>query len=317
MRDTLPLLSETTFPALKRNKLETLQVNLGYKCNQQCLHCHVNASPKRKEIMPDDIIESVIRAASSFGIKTIDLTGGAPEIHPRFRYLVSSLRQSGIHIIDRCNLTILNEPDQEDLAEFLADNEVEIVASLPCYTEENVNKQRGEGVFESSLVGLKQLNSLGYGKGKYILNLVYNPTGAFLPPAQTVLENDYKRILKSEFDIVFDSLYTITNMPIKRFGSTLLSNNEFYDYMELLRNNHNPANLNNVMCRKQISVDWQGYLYDCDFNQMLGMNIKKDNKNIHINDMNLPELQEIPIAVAEHCYGCTAGCGSSCGGSLS
>ncbi len=318
MHDTLPLLIESSFPAVQRDKLDTLQVNLGYKCNQQCFHCHVNASPKRKEMMENTDIEKIIELAIKLKIQTVDLTGGAPELHSRFRYLVTELTSRNIKVIDRCNLTILNEPDQEDLAHFLAQNRVEVIASLPCYTSDNVNKQRGDGVFESSIRGLKKLNVLGFGcdNSGLTLNLVYNPVGAFLPPAQSVLETDYKRELYDKHNIVFNKLFTITNMPIKRFGSTLISNNEFNAYMDLLKNSHNSGNLQTVMCRNLVSIDWQGNVFDCDFNQMLGLNMCQEKRNIRIDDLLDLELEHIPVKTADHCYGCTAGSGSSCGGAL-
>lgn len=318
MHDTLPRLINSTFPALRRQKLETLQVNLGYKCNQQCFHCHVNASPKRKEMMSDENIFKVIKLAVALKIQVVDLTGGAPELHAKFRYLVNELRARDIKVIDRCNLTILNEPDQTDLAQFLAQHKVEVVASLPCYTSDNVNMQRGDGVFESSIQGLLKLNKSGFGQDNsgLILNLVYNPVGAFLPPSQSELELDYKRELYNKYGIVFNNLFTITNMPIKRFGSTLVSSNQFSTYMNLLKNSHNPCNLQTVMCRNLVSIDWQGNVYDCDFNQMLGLNMCLEERNIKINDLLELDLARIPVKTADHCYGCTAGSGSSCGGAL-
>jgi radical SAM/Cys-rich protein len=320
MLDTLPLLLKTDFPAIRRGALKTLQVNLGYTCNQQCLHCHVNAGPRRKEQMTRQTIDCVIKFLERHDIKHLDLTGGAPELNPEFRYLVSAARQRGVHVIDRCNLTILNEPGQEDLAEFLARHQVEIVASMPCYLQENVENQRGKGVYDSSISALQNLNRLGYGddNGKLILNLMYNPGGAFLPPAQQTLEQDYKKELKQRFNIHFNKLYTLTNMPIMRFGSTLLSKGEFDNYMQLLKNAHQDSNLETVMCRSLISIDWQGYVYDCDFNQMLKLPLAHKNKpHTHLNELNHATLENNPIVIADHCYGCTAGSGSSCGGALS
>jgi radical SAM/Cys-rich protein len=326
MLDTRPLLLETEFPAIKRSTLETLQVNLGYLCNLSCTHCHVNAGPTRKELMSEDNIDLIITFLKERGIKTLDLTGGAPEMNPNFRKLVQEARALGVHVIDRCNLTILQEPGYEDLAGFLAENEVEVVASLPCYTQDNVDKQRGKGTFDGSIEGLKKLNSLGYGKGndKLVLSLVYNPGGAFLPPPQHKLEADYKKELQEHFDIYFDQLFTITNMPISRFGSVLLSKGEFDSYMELLKGSYSQDNLSSLMCRSLISVDYQGYVYDCDFNQMLDMPmvqeesdlLASDKQKVHLKELLDQTLEGQSIVVADHCYGCTAGQGSSCGGAL-
>ena len=320
MHATLPLLLNTDFPAIKRSALKTLQVNLGYQCNQQCLHCHVDASPRRKEMMSTENINEVIKCLSSGQVETLDITGGAPELHAEFRKLVEHARAMDIHVIDRCNLTILNEPGQENLAEFLAAHQVEVIASLPCYSQENVDSQRGKGVFGGSIEGIKKLNQLGYAQAfsDLNLNLVYNPTGAFLPPSQTELESDYKNKLEKEFGVQFNNLFTITNMPIKRFGSTLISRGEFDDYMQLLKSSYSEANLNTVMCRDLISIDWQGYCYDCDFNQMLDLPMCLNGKQkIHISKLKLEQLENNPIIIADHCYGCTAGQGSSCGGALS
>jgi radical SAM/Cys-rich protein len=329
MRDTKPLLMVSNFPALTRESLEILQVNLGYTCNLSCTHCHVNAGPKRTEQMDKTNIDLVIDILKQHTVTTLDLTGGAPELMPHFRYLVKAARELGVTVIDRCNLTILNEPGQEDLAQFLADYKVEVVASLPCYSEENVDSQRGKGVFESSIEGLKKLNALGYGKDDPTLplNLVYNPGGAFLPPGQVELEADYKKQLGAEHDIEFNSLFTITNMPISRFGAVLLAQGEFYDYMNLLKDSYSHANLAGVMCLNTVSVDWMGNLYDCDFNQMLEIplsgghsngnsNDKGAKSDYHLTDLLTSNLKGFPIRVAEHCYGCTAGQGSSCGGAM-
>ena len=318
MHATLPLLETTDFPVIKRGKLETLQVNLGYLCNQSCLHCHVNAGPTRKENMQQETIEDIIRFLRDSKIKKLDLTGGAPELNPYFRYLVSTASSMGVHIIDRCNLTVLHEPGQEDTADFLAHHKVEVVASLPCYLEENVDGQRGDGVFQTSIAAIKLLNISGYGlAGSGLkLNLMYNPIGPHLPPAQCQLEQDYKRELKNRFGIVFNNLYTLTNMPIKRFGSTLISKGEFNNYMDLLKGAYQTANLETVMCRSLISVDWQGYIYDCDFNQMLGLTLIEKGKKMHLNDVTNENLNGRDIMIADHCYGCTAGQGSSCGGAL-
>ena len=318
MHATLPLLELTDFPAIKRGQLETLQVNLGYLCNQSCLHCHVNAGPKRKEIMQENIAEDVIRFLFDNKIKKLDLTGGAPELNPSFRHIVSAAHAMGVHIIDRCNLTVLHEQGQEDTADFLAQHKVEVVASLPCYEEENVDGQRGDGVFQTSIAAIKLLNFSGYGiEGSGLeLNLMYNPTGPHLPPAQCQLEQDYKRELKNRYNIVFNNLFTLTNMPIKRFGSTLISKGEFDSYMDLLKEAYQTANLETVMCRSLISVDWQGYVYDCDFNQMLELPLIERGKKIHLNDITNEKLIGRDIMIADHCYGCTAGQGSSCGGAL-
>lgn len=320
MRDTWPLLKTTDFPSINRNTLEVLQVNLGYLCNQSCLHCHVAAGPTRKELMEQDNIEHILQLLTQPSVHTLDLTGGAPEMNPLFRDLVVAARDLGITVIDRCNLTILLEPGFEGTAEFLAENEVQIVASLPCYMEDNVDGQRGKGVYQKSMQALKQLNRLGYGKadGKLTLTLVYNPTGPYLPPPQESLEQDYKKFLAETFDIEFNQLFTITNMPIARFGSTLISRGEFEDYMNLLKDSFSAANMQGLMCTNQLSIDWQGYVYDCDFNQMLNMNIRHPVKRqkMHISDLLKTSLQNIPISIADHCYGCTAGQGSSCGGAL-
>ncbi|HVF65690.1 MAG TPA: arsenosugar biosynthesis radical SAM (seleno)protein ArsS [Casimicrobiaceae bacterium] len=319
MHATLPLLKQTDFPTLKRRALDTLQVNVGYRCNQACFHCHVNASPDRKEMMRRETVDLVLRVLKSRSFSTLDITGGAPELNSHFRHLVSAARALGVRVIDRCNLTVLNEPGFEDLADFLAHEGVEVTASLPCYTQENVDKQRGDHVFESSILGLRKLNALGYARegSDLVLNLVYNPLGPFLPPAQDKLEADYKRELAANFGVTFNHLFTLANMPIARFGSTLVSQGGFGAYMKLLRGAHNPANLETVMCTTLVSVDWRGYLYDCDFNQMLGIPLVVPGKpRRHLSDLLHEDLAESPIAVADHCYGCTAGQGSSCGGAL-
>lgn len=319
MHATLPLLQNTDFPSITRNNLETLQVNLGYLCNQSCLHCHVNAGPKRKEIMGIKNIQEIIKFLSSNKIKKLDLTGGAPELNPHFRYLVKTATDMGVHVIDRCNLTVLHEPGQEDTADFLAQHKVEVVASLPCYLEENVDGQRGNGVFQTSIAAIKLLNISGYGldNSGLELNLMYNPIGPNLPPSQVQLEQDYKRELKQRYNIIFNNLYTLTNMPIQRFGSTLISKGQFNEYMTTLRQAYQEENLNTVMCKSLISVDWQGYVYDCDFNQMLDMPLKfSDNNKSHLSDLSKQNLNGAEILIADHCYGCTAGQGSSCGGAL-
>jgi radical SAM/Cys-rich protein len=318
---TLPLLKVTDFPPLRRRSIDTLQVNLGYRCNQSCLHCHVNAGPNRTEQMDAETVDLVLEVMRARRISTLDLTGGAPELNEHFRRLVASARALGATVIDRCNLTILEEPGHEDLADFLARERVQIVASLPCYSQANVDRQRGEGVFDKSIRALQRLNALGYGAdgSDLTLNLVYNPQGPSLPPPQHALEQDYKRLLAGNFGVRFNQLLTITNQPIARFGSTLISKGQFRDYMALLRSAHRPENLPGVMCRSLVSVDWQGNLHDCDFNQMLGMPLRADGRRgaaLHLRDLLARDLADNPIAVADHCYACTAGQGSSCGGAL-
>jgi radical SAM/Cys-rich protein len=319
MHATLPLLAATDFPALTRGALHTLQVNLGYRCNQSCLHCHVNAGPTRTEMMGADTAAMVLQVLAARGVQTLDLTGGAPELSPHFRELVRGARALGVHVIDRCNLTILSEPGQADLAAFLAEQGVEVVASLPCYSVANVDRQRGEGVFDRSIAGLQALNALGYGQpgSPLVLNLVYNPQGASLPPPQGPLEADYKRELALHFDIAFNHLFALTNMPIQRFGSTLVSKGTFAAYLQLLKSSFQAHNLGTVMCRSQISVDWEGTLYDCDFNQMLGLRARLGTVAApHLRDLLVQGGAGDAIRVAQHCYGCTAGQGSSCGGAL-
>jgi radical SAM/Cys-rich protein len=319
MHATLPLLEQTDFPAIQRTKLDTLQVNLGYKCNQSCVHCHVNAGPNRTEMMDWQTVQTVLHFMRLSGVQLLDITGGAPELNPHFRDMVKQARASNVRVMDRCNLTILGEPGQEDLAGFLADHAVEITASLPCYTEELVDRQRGKGVYEKSIAAIRKLNALGYAKpgSGLTLNLVYNPQGPSLPPAQDKLEADYKRILGETFGIVFDRLFTLANMPIQRFGSTLISKGQFAPYMKLLRDSYREDNLATVMCRTLISVDWQGYVYDCDFNQMLGLPLAIVGKpKVKLAELIGRDLEGNPIAVADHCFGCTAGQGSSCGGAL-
>ncbi|MGL4437612.1 MAG: arsenosugar biosynthesis radical SAM (seleno)protein ArsS, partial [Giesbergeria sp.] len=301
----------------------TLQVNLGYRCNQSCVHCHVNAGPNRTEMMDSATLDLVVQVLQARSIQVLDLTGGAPELNEGFRHLVRRARALGVHVMDRCNLTILFEPGQEGLAQFLADQQVEVVASLPCYSMDNVDKQRGKGVFDKSIAALQQLNALGYGQpGTGLrLSLVYNPQGATLPPDQERLQADYKRELAAHFGIVFNELFVITNMPIQRFGSMLISKGQFNGYMQLLRDNFSESNHAAVMCRSLVSVDWQGHLYDCDFNQQLGLAMPA-GKAAHI--ATAPHLRDLlqqdpagrPVRTAEHCFGCTAGQGSSCGGAL-
>ena len=318
MLDTRPLLLETDFPLIRRGRLETLQVNLGYLCNLSCTHCHVNAGPKREELMSREMVDVVLEYVRKKSIRILDLTGGAPEMNPHFRYLVSEARKMDVEVIDRCNLMILLEPGYEDLAQFLADQQVVVTASLPCYLEENVEKQRGKGIYDGSIEALKLLNNLGYGiQDELQLNLVYNPVDLNLPPEQSGLEADYKRILKEQFGIVFNQLFTITNMPISRFGGMLLSKGLYNKYMGILKDNYSEANLDTVMCRSLLSVDYQGYVYDCDFNQMLKMPLLTSSRpRPHLKDLLGDDLENKMIAVGEHCYGCAAGQGSSCGGAL-
>jgi radical SAM/Cys-rich protein len=319
MHDTWPRLEEIAFPPIRRGQLDTLQVNVGYRCNQSCVHCHVNAGPHRSEEMAGDVIDAVLAFLAQRRVATLDITGGAPELNPHFRRMVTSARAIGVRVIDRCNLTILEVPGQEDLAQFLAHARVEIVASMPCYLEENVDRQRGKGVFDASVRGLQRLNALGYGREgtDLVLNLVYNPQGPALPPPQDALEADYKRMLGERYGIAFNRLYTLANMPIQRFGAILIAQGEFGRYLELLRAAHIDANLEHVMCRNLVSVDWRGDLYDCDFNQMLDLPLRHGGRErLHIADLLAAEIEGDAVRVAGHCYGCTAGQGSSCGGAL-
>jgi radical SAM/Cys-rich protein len=327
--------------SLNRNKPSILQLNIGLYCNQACNHCHVESSPKRTESMSMEVAErciALLDAEESEDVKitTLDLTGGAPEMNPAFRYLVKEGRKRGLEVIDRCNLTVLMEPDQEDLADFLAANGVRVVASLPCYTEQNTNTQRGRGVFERSIDGLLKLNSFGYGtregaeKG-LILDLVYNPGGAFLPPDQQALEQQYKDKLMDDFGIVFNSLFTITNMPIKRFADFLYRRGELAEYMELLVKNFNSSAVDGVMCKDTVSVGWDGKVYDCDFNQQLAIGLGekltslndtenkhqgREGKGMDVFSIDSLDLRRTKITMDHHCFGCTAGAGSSCQGAV-
>jgi radical SAM/Cys-rich protein len=318
MRDSLPLLLKTDFPAIRRDRLDTLQMNLGYLCNLSCIHCHVAAGPNRTELMDRPTMETALAVAERFDVETLDLTGGSPEMNPDFRWLVEQARSRGMQVMDRLNPTIMNEPGYEWVADFLAEHAVEVVASLPCYSKDNVDAQRGNGVFESSISALQQLNALGYGRADSgrVLNLVYNPLGPTLPPAQAALEADYKQLLDEEFGIEFNQLFTLTNMPIKRFGAILLAKGQFDEYMTLLKNAYRRENLRAVMCRSLLSVDYRGYVYDCDFNQMLGMPLGGQERATHLSDLLESDGLPRAIGVADHCYGCTAGQGSSCGGAL-
>jgi radical SAM/Cys-rich protein len=328
---------------LRRARPEILQVNVGKLCNLTCVHCHVNAGPKRKEIMARETIDRVLDWLAKTDIPTVDLTGGAPEMIPDFRYLIEKVKalQPHRHVIDRCNLTILIEPEYEGLGEFLATNKVEIIASMPCYSAKNVNAQRGEGVFEGSIAALQLLNSLGYGIDQELpLHLVYNPVSAFLPSSQAELEADYKRELAAHFGIMFNKLYTLTNLPIGRFASYLRHNNKLDDYMRLLIDAFNPATVGGLMCRNTISVGWRGEVYDCDFNQQLRMqwvgrdgppggpdgpsrtgitarrSYHDESKPLFLWDIDPDSLEDREIMTGDHCFGCTAGAGSSCGGAV-
>ncbi len=319
MLDTKPFLFPTQFKPIRRLALETLQVNLGYRCNQSCKHCHVDAGPNRPEIMAGEVIKEVVAFLRTHSVGRLDLTGGAPELNPDFRAVVTEVVDLGVRVIDRCNLTVLLEPGQEDLAGFLAERGVEVTASLPCYLEENVNAQRGAGVFAASIEGLRRLNGLGYGEpgSGRVLNLVYNPQGPSLPPPQCGLEADYRRVLAERHGVRFNALLTLTNMPIRRFGSQLLSKGQFHSYLGLLKAAHRDDNLDSVMCRTLLSVDWRGQVYDCDFNQMLDLPLRgADGRALRLPELSAVELDGRPIRVGEHCFGCTAGQGSSCGGAL-
>ncbi|MEM7054975.1 MAG: arsenosugar biosynthesis radical SAM (seleno)protein ArsS [Pseudomonadota bacterium] len=323
MRDSWPLLQQTDFPAIKRRSLTTLQMNLGYLCNLACIHCHVNAGPNRTELMDQETMQLALDVADRYAVETLDLTGGSPEMNPHFRWLVEQARTAGIHVMDRLNPTIMLEPGYEWVGSFLAEQRIEIVASMPCYSKENVDAQRGNGVFESSIKALQQLNELGYAKADngLIINLVYNPLGPTLPPNQSELEADYKQLLMDEFGIRFNQLYTLANMPIQRFGAILLAKGEFENYMTLLKDSYRRENLQGVMCRELISVDYQGYIYDCDFNQMLKLSLhmfeqSADQDRPHLRDLLTAAELPSTIRIANHCYGCTAGQGSSCGGAL-
>ena len=309
---------KTAFPNIKKEFIDTLQINIGYKCNQACKHCHVNSSPSRTEMMSEEILNLIPKIIKKFNIKTLDITGGAPEMNPNFKKLVLSLKNQNINIIDRCNLTIFFEKGYEDLPDFLAENNVIITASLPCYEKENVEKQRGSGVFDKSINAIKILNNLGYGINEtgLQLNLVYNPINPTLPPPQEKLETDYKNILYEKYNITFNNLYTITNMPINRYADFLKMTGELEKYFELLANNFNQKNLKNLMCKKTISVDWEGQIYDCDFNQQLKLKSLNGPKNLY-ELLNYSSPFNYQIAAKSHCFACTAGAGSSCGGSLS
>ena len=319
MKDTWPLLDKIPFPAIARGQLQTLQVNVGYRCNQSCVHCHVNAGPNRTEEMDGGTVDLVLNFLDRQRVITLDITGGAPELNAHFRRLVTAARDMGVKVMDRHNLTVQEQPGQDDLADFLAANQVEVVASMPCYLQDNVDKQRGKGVYDGSVRALKRLNALGYGRdgSGLTLNLVYNPLGPALPPSQAELEADYKRVLAERFGIVFNSLFTLANMPIQRFGAILLAKGEFDGYLDKLTHAHRAENLDGVMCRSLLSVDYRGYVYDCDFNQMLDLPLARGGRALtHLSDLLDDDVAGNPIRVAGHCFGCTAGQGSSCGGAL-
>jgi radical SAM/Cys-rich protein len=302
---------------LRASKIEVLQINVGKLCNQTCAHCHVDAGPDRREIMSRQTMEECLAVLRQTPIETVDVTGGAPEMNPHFRWLVGQCRELGRRVIDRCNLTILLAPGYDDLSHFLADHQVEIIASLPCYLEENTDRQRGKGVFARSLEALRRLNAVGYGRAgtELPLTLVFNPQGLSLPPDQAELERAYHRELEARYGVVFNRLFTITNMPISRFLDDLLRRGRYEEYMLRLVDAFNPATVEGLMCRTTLSVDWQGYLYDCDFNQMLELGLSPKAPQ-HIREFDLEALQGRLVATGRHCFGCTAGAGSSCQGSL-
>jgi radical SAM/Cys-rich protein len=303
----------------KRRAVDVLQVNMGRYCNLACIHCHVESGPTRREMMSRPNVEAVLDFLARSRIPTLDITGGAPELHPDFDYLVAAARQFRRHVMDRCNLTVIFEPGKEYLPEFFKLNQVELVCSLPCYSKENVDKQRGKGTFDASIRALQWLNEVGYGQAdsELVLNLVYNPVGPHLPPPQDKLEQDYKKILREQFGIVFNHLFCLTNMPITRYATHLKLRGEYDRYRELLENNFNAATLDQVMCRNLISIGWEGWVYDCDFNQMLDLPIRDaDGNALNILSLSLDQLLSPPITVGNHCYACTAGSGSSCGGAL-
>ena len=306
------------FPSIYKEPIETLQINIGYKCNQACKHCHVNSSPLRTEKMSNEMISLIPKIIEKYKIKTLDITGGAPELHPEFKNLITSLSTKQVDIIDRCNLTIFFEEGYEDLPQFLAKNNVIVTASLPCYEKNNVHFQRGFGVFEKSINAIKILNDLGYGKKEngLQLNLVYNPVSPILPPSQEMLEKDYKKILLEKYNIVFNNLYTITNMPINRYEESLRREGKLNTYYKLLKENFNENNLENLMCKKTISVNWLGEIYDCDFNQQINFRENKGPKTL-FDLLDETFTFDYGVAVKEHCFACTAGAGSSCGGTLS
>jgi radical SAM/Cys-rich protein len=303
----------------KRSAVDVLQVNMGRYCNLACIHCHVESGPTRTEMMSRKNVEGVLEFLARSEIPTLDITGGAPELHPDFNYLVAAARRLGRHVMDRCNLTVIFEPGKEYLPEFFKEQGVELICSLPCYSQENVDKQRGKGTFDASIRALQRLNQMGYGQSdsNLILNLIYNPIGPHLPPPQEKLEQEYKRILAENFGIGFNHLYCLTNMPITRYAKHLKLRGEYDRYLDLLATNFNGAILDQVMCRNLISVGWEGLVYDCDFNQMLDLPIRdRAGKPLHISSLSVEQVRNHAITIGDHCYACTAGAGSSCGGAL-
>lgn len=308
--------AETSGRPLHSVDLDILQVNIGLVCNLECVHCHVSSSPRRKEIMSWEIMEYVLRAARESGCRLVDITGGAPEMNPHFERFVSAIRAQGHEAMVRTNLTILLQPGFTHLPEFFREHQIQVVASMPCYLQDNVDKQRGAGVYNDSIQALKNLNQVGYGiEDRLPLSLVYNPVGPYLPGNQQKLETDYKRELAQRFGIQFTRLYTITNMPIGRFRTDLRHQQKDKDYIDLLHRSFNPQTLDGLMCRHQINVDWDGTVYDCDFNLALRMPVNHSSPN-RIQDFNVETLKNRQIVTGDHCFGCTAGCGSSCGGAL-
>jgi radical SAM/Cys-rich protein len=305
--------------SFSRRAVDVLQVNLGRYCNLACIHCHVESGPTRKEMMSRESVDAVLSFLGRTDIPTLDITGGAPELHPDFDHLVAAARRLGRHVMDRCNLTVIFEPAKEYLPEFFKQHEIELVCSLPCYSQENVDRQRGKGTFDLSIRALQRLNQIGYGQvdSGLVLNLVYNPVGPHLPPPQEKLEQDYKRILNEQFGIVFNHLFCLTNMPITRYATHLKLRGEYDRYLELLANNFNGATLDQVMCRNLISIGWDGWVYDCDFNQMLDLAVTDAaGQRLNISSLALDQVAGRPIIIDNHCYACTAGSGSSCGGAL-
>jgi len=303
----------------RRRAVDILQVNLGRYCNLACIHCHVESGPTRTEMMSRDNVDAVLSFLAATEIPTLDITGGAPELHGDFDYLVESARQLGRRVLDRCNLTVIFEPGKDYLPEFFRRHGVELICSLPCYSIENVDKQRGKGTFDRSIRALQILNQLGYGQANsgLVLNLVYNPVGPYLPPPQEQLEQDYKRILSDQFGIVFNQLFCLTNMPITRYATHLKLRGEYDQYLDLLDRNFHAGTVDKVMCRDTISIGWDGWVYDCDFNQMLDLALTgKNGQRLHIASLSMAELAESSIQFGDHCYACTAGAGSSCGGTL-
>ena len=314
-----PFIQRLNGNRLSRQAIDVLQVNMGKYCNQACIHCHVESGPTRTEMMNRDTVNAVLRFLAGTNIPTVDITGGAPELNPNFDHLLESAAGLGRHVMDRCNLTVIFEAGKDYLPDFFKRHRVEVVCSLPCYSEENVDRQRGKGTFDLSIRALKLLNKLGYGQAgsDLVLNLVYNPVGSHLPPPQEKLEQDYRRELREKFGIEFNRLYCLSNMPITRYETHLKLHGEYDEYMKLLESNFNPATLEQVMCRNLISVGWEGSIYDCDFNQMLDLPIRDaDGKALNIVSLSTRQLLDEPIAVGNHCYACTAGSGSSCGGAL-